>query len=78
MDEFNALDGSKVTVPTLIIAGEFDPLAPADMQVRLLLSLATGHKQYVSVPGGDHAVLLERSRDYFSSTRSSRSCKGLS
>ena len=65
MDEYNALDGLKVTVPTLIIAGEFDPLAPADMQVRLLLSLATGHKQYVSVPGGDHAVLLERSRDYF-------------
>ncbi|MDH5240462.1 MAG: lysophospholipase [Gammaproteobacteria bacterium] len=64
-DEFNALDGAKVTVPTLVIAGEFDPLAPADMQVRLLLSLATGHKQYVSVPGGDHAVLLERSRDYF-------------
>ena len=65
LDEYNALDGAKVTVPTLIIAGEFDPFAPADRQVRLLLSLATGHKQYVSVPGGDHAVLLERSRDYF-------------
>ncbi|MDH5621321.1 MAG: lysophospholipase [Gammaproteobacteria bacterium] len=65
LDEYNALDGAKVTVPTLVIAGEFDPLAPADHQVRLLLSLATGHKQYVSVPGGDHAALLERSRDYF-------------
>jgi pimeloyl-ACP methyl ester carboxylesterase len=64
-DEYNALDGAKITVPTLIIAGEFDPFAPADKQVRLLLSLATGHKQYVSVPGGDHAALLERSRDYF-------------
>jgi len=65
LDEYNALDGAKVTVPTLVIAGEFDPLAPADRQARLLLSLATGHKQYVSVPGGDHAALLERSRDYF-------------
>jgi pimeloyl-ACP methyl ester carboxylesterase len=63
-DQYNALDGAMITVPTLVIAGEFDPLAPADNQVKLLLSFATGHKQYVSVPGGDHAVLLERSRDH--------------
>jgi pimeloyl-ACP methyl ester carboxylesterase len=65
LDDYNALDGAKITVPTLVIAGEFDPLAPADNQARLLLSLATGHKQYVSVPGGDHAALLEQSRGYF-------------
>jgi pimeloyl-ACP methyl ester carboxylesterase len=65
IDEYNVLDGAKITVPTLVIAGEFDPLAPADNQVSLLLSLATGHKQYVSVPGGDHAALLEHSRGYF-------------
>lgn len=65
IDQYNALDGASITVPTLVIAGEFDPLAPADNQTRLLLSLATGHKQFVSVPGGDHAALLERAREHF-------------
>jgi len=65
MDQYNALDGSKIDVPTLVIAGEFDPLAPAENQVKLLTRLATGHKQYVSVPGGDHAAFLEAPRAYF-------------
>jgi pimeloyl-ACP methyl ester carboxylesterase len=65
VDEYNVLDGAKITVPTLVIAGELDPLAEPDNQASLLVSLATGHKQYVSIPGGDHAALLERPRDYF-------------
>ncbi|NQV87703.1 MAG: alpha/beta hydrolase [Woeseiaceae bacterium] len=65
LDEYNVLDGAKITVPTLVIAGEFDPLAEPDNQARLFVSLATGHKQYVSIPGSDHAALLERPRDYF-------------
>lgn len=65
LDQYNALDGVKITIPTLVIAGEFDPLAPASNQVKLLTSLATGHKQFVSVPDSDHAALLERPRDYF-------------
>jgi len=65
MDQYNALDGAKITIPTLVIAGEFDPLAPIENQVNLLTSLATGHKQFVSVPNSDHAALLERPRDYF-------------
>lgn len=64
-DQYNALDGAKITVPTLVIAGEHDPLAPAANQAKLFLSLGTGHKQYVSVPGGDHAAFLEAPRDYF-------------
>lgn len=64
-DEYNLLDEAKITVPTLVIAGELDPLAAAGNQTGLLLRLATGHKQYVSIPGGDHAALLERPRDYF-------------
>ena len=63
--QYNALDGSKINVPTLVIAGEFDPLAPADKQAKLFLSIGTGHKQYVSVPGGDHAAFLEKPRAYF-------------
>jgi pimeloyl-ACP methyl ester carboxylesterase len=64
-DEYNVLDGARITVPTLVIAGEFDPLAPAENQARLLVSIGNGHKQFVSIPGGDHAALLERPRDYF-------------
>jgi len=64
-DQYNALDGSKITLPTLVIAGESDPLAPAANQARLFVRLATGHKQYVSVPGGDHAAFLESPRAYF-------------
>ena len=64
-DEYNALDVAKITIPTLVIAGEFDPLVEPTNQAKLFVSLATGHKQYVSIPGGDHAALLERPRDYF-------------
>jgi pimeloyl-ACP methyl ester carboxylesterase len=65
MDQYNALDASLIDVPTLIIVGEFDPLAPPDRQAKLFLRLGTGHKQYVSVPGGDHAAFLEKPRAYF-------------
>jgi len=65
LDQYNVLDGSKINVPVLVIAGEFDPLAPAENQAKLFIRLATGHKQYVSVPGGDHAAFLETPRAYF-------------
>lgn len=65
MDQYNALDGALISIPTLVMAGEYDPLAPAPNQAKLLLSIGTGHKQYVSVPGGDHAAFLESSRGYF-------------
>ena len=65
LDQYNVLDGTQITLPTLVIAGEHDPLAPVANQARLVASLATGHKQFVSVPGGDHAALLEAPRDYF-------------
>jgi len=64
-DQWNALDGSQINVPTLVIAGEFDPLAPAEYQARLFTRLATGHKQWVTVPGADHAAFLESARAYF-------------
>ena len=52
-------------MPTLVIAGEFDPLAPNDHLARLFTRIGTGHKQWVSVPGGDHAAFLEAPRAYF-------------
>ncbi|NNE59642.1 MAG: alpha/beta fold hydrolase [Woeseia sp.] len=65
VDQYNQLDGSKINVPTLVIVGEFDPIAPAEFQEKLYRSIATGHKQYVTVPGGDHAAFLETPRAYF-------------
>lgn len=65
MDQYNVLDASLIQVPTLLIVGEHDPLAPAERQARLYLRLATGHKQWVTVPGGDHAAFLEAPRAYF-------------
>jgi pimeloyl-ACP methyl ester carboxylesterase len=65
MDQYNALDGALIDVPTLVIAGEFDPLGPPEYQQKLFASIGTGHKQYVSVPESDHAAFLEAPRAYF-------------
>lgn len=64
-DHYNALDPSRLTMPTLVIHGELDPLTPQDQQAKLFMRIGTGHKQWVSVPGGDHAAFLEAPRDYF-------------
>ena len=64
-DQYNALDGSKIHLPTLILVGEYDPIAPAEYQTKLYLRLATSHKQLVTVPGGDHAAFMESPRAYF-------------
>lgn len=63
--DYNALDPSLLSMPTLVIAGEHDPLAPPDNLARLFVRIGTGHKQWVSVPGGDHAAFLEKPRRYF-------------
>lgn len=64
-DQYNALDESQIRIPTLIIVGEHDPISPPAMQAKLYAGIGTGHKQYVTVPGGDHAAFLESPRDYF-------------
>ena len=64
-NQYNVLDASQIHLPTLVIAGEHDPLAPAEYQAKLYTRLATGHKQWVTVPGGDHAAFLESPRAYF-------------
>lgn len=64
-EQYNALDASTIRIPTLVIVGEHDPLAPAEYQAKLYARIGTGHKQYVTVPGGDHAAFLESPRAYF-------------
>jgi pimeloyl-ACP methyl ester carboxylesterase len=62
LDEFNELDASRVTVPTLLMMGQLDPLyADAKTkQAEFFLRLDTPDKEWVILPGGDHAALLER------------------
>lgn len=64
-DQYNALDPAKVTVPTLVLQGEFDPIAPTVNQVKLFTRLGTAHRHWIVIPGGDHAAHLETPRPYF-------------
>jgi pimeloyl-ACP methyl ester carboxylesterase len=57
--EWNALSPEAVHVPVLLIQAELDPLAKTDAQARLFTRLGTTDRQWVVIPGGDHAALLE-------------------
>ncbi len=63
--EFNALSPDSLTVPVLILQGEFDPIAPTATQAALFERLGTGHKAWVVLPGCDHAAHMEVCRPRF-------------
>ena len=65
LDHYNELDPGKINIPCLIIQGEFDPIGPTEKQAKLYMRLGTSHKQWVTVPGGDHAAFMETPRAYF-------------
>ncbi|MFK7888998.1 MAG: alpha/beta hydrolase [Gammaproteobacteria bacterium] len=65
VDHYNALDPAALDLPTLVIFGEHDPIAPLERQVKLFERLGSGHKQLISVAGGDHAAYLETPRPQF-------------
>ncbi|MEZ5316394.1 MAG: alpha/beta fold hydrolase [Vicinamibacterales bacterium] len=61
--EFNMLKPSRVTVPTLVLFGARDPgVVPADAG-KFYARLATPDKQMISLPGADHAALVEDTHD---------------
>ncbi len=64
LEQFNALDPSLVSMPTLIIRGQFDPIAKLDAQAKLLKALPNSDCQLLSIAGGDHAIHLERPRAF--------------
>ena len=64
-DHYNALDPSSIHTPTLVMQGEHDPIAPTELQAKLYTRIGTGHKQWVTVPDGDHAAFMEAPRAYF-------------
>jgi pimeloyl-ACP methyl ester carboxylesterase len=45
--------------------GEFDPISPTSINTKLFTQIGTAHKQWVTIPGGDHAAFMETPRDYF-------------
>lgn len=65
LDQYNEMDPARLTIPTLILQGEHDPVGPTEIQAKLYTRLGTGHKQWVTVPGGDHAAFMETPRVYF-------------
>ena len=57
--EWNALSPAAVRVPVLLLQAELDPLARTDAHARLFAKLGTSDRQWVVIPRGDHAALLE-------------------
>ena len=63
--QWRALSAPAVTVPTLLLEAEFDPLALDDVHADFFANLATNDKAWVVIPGGDHAAFMETPRGYF-------------
>jgi pimeloyl-ACP methyl ester carboxylesterase len=57
--EWNALAPESVHVPTLVIQAELDPDARTEDYAWMFTHLGTADRQWVVIPGGDHAALLE-------------------
>lgn len=62
LHQWNALDGTALNLPTLLLQAEFDPLADTDAHARFFVKIANPNKQWVVLAGGDHAALLETPR----------------
>jgi alpha-beta hydrolase superfamily lysophospholipase len=65
LPEWLALDAGKVTVPTLLIDAEHDPITDDEVLLSVFKKLATSDKSWVMIPDGDHAAFMENPRDYF-------------
>ncbi|MEZ5344643.1 MAG: alpha/beta fold hydrolase [Pyrinomonadaceae bacterium] len=60
--EYNQLDAGKVTVPVLLLQGEFDPLANTEAHAKVFSAFPNANKQWIVLKGSDHAALLETAR----------------
>jgi pimeloyl-ACP methyl ester carboxylesterase len=65
LEELAELDPAKVTVPTLVIHGERDPLTPVAAQANLFTRLGTADRAWIILAGADHAAMLEDSQPRF-------------
>ena len=65
LEQWQALDPGAVVIPTLLLQGEFDPLALDDVHSRFFTELGASDKAWVVFPGSDHVAFMETPRDYF-------------
>ncbi len=65
LSQWVELDPAKVNVPVLLMQGELDPLAKTNSHAKLFTRLATSDRQWVVIPGGDHAAFMETPRPLF-------------
>jgi pimeloyl-ACP methyl ester carboxylesterase len=65
--DFDKLDAARVTVPTLLMIGQFDPFYSERpmAQAEIFVRLGTADKEWVVLAGGDHAALIERTAPRF-------------
>ena len=64
LHQFNALDASKVKVPTLLIQGEHDHLTNTMAHAQVFTQLGHAQRSWVVLEGGDHAAHIEKPRDH--------------
>lgn len=65
LEQYQQLDASVVKNPTLLIHGERDPLTPIAAQARVFVGLGNPDKQWIILPGADHAALIENTQPAF-------------
>ena len=68
LKQWQALDATRVSTPTLLLQGEFDPYTNQDAHQRLFDRLDTNDKLWFVVKGGDHAAFMETPRQEFLDT----------
>jgi alpha-beta hydrolase superfamily lysophospholipase len=65
LPEWLSLDAAKITVPTLLIDAEHDPVTDDAVLLSVFKKIATSDKSWVMIPDADHAAFMEGPRDYF-------------
>jgi alpha-beta hydrolase superfamily lysophospholipase len=65
LEQWQALDGAAVRVPTLLLEAFHDPLALNYVHANLFIRLDTDDKAWIVIPGGGHAAFMETPRRYF-------------
>jgi alpha-beta hydrolase superfamily lysophospholipase len=61
LDEFNAIDPTRIFVPTLLIQGVRDQYVRPDAEASFFTHLATQSRAWIILPHADHAAHVERS-----------------
>ena len=65
VNQWQALDGSRITTPTLLMEGAHDPLTQSDVHARLFTRVTHSNRMWIVLPDGAHAAFMESPRDQF-------------